>query len=40
MQMLDKFGFEFTWNVITITALVGVAILFLLMLLLKNEKSV
>jgi predicted MFS family arabinose efflux permease len=40
MQMLDKFGFEFTWNVITITALVGVAILFLLMVLLKNEKSV
>jgi predicted MFS family arabinose efflux permease len=40
MQMLDKFGFEFTWNVITIIALVGVAILFLLMVLLKNEKSV
>jgi predicted MFS family arabinose efflux permease len=40
MQMLDKFGFEFTWNVITITALAGVAILFLLMLLLKNEKRV
>jgi predicted MFS family arabinose efflux permease len=40
MQMLDKFGFEFTWNVITVIALVGVAILFLLMVLLKNEKSV
>jgi len=40
MQMLDKFGFEFTWNVITILALVGVAILFLLMVLLKNEKRV
>lgn len=40
MQMLDKFGFEFTWNVITILALVGVAILFLLMVLLKNEKIV
>lgn len=38
MQMLDKFGFEFTWNVITILALVGVAISFLLMVLLKNEK--
>ena len=40
MQMLDKYGFEFTWNIITIIALVGVAILFLLMILLKNEKSI
>jgi len=40
MQMLDKYGFEFTWNIITIIALVGVAILFLLMVLLKNEKSI
>ena len=39
MQMLDKFGFEFTWNVITILALVGVAILFLLMVFLENEKN-
>jgi predicted MFS family arabinose efflux permease len=40
MQMVDKFGYEFTWNFITIFALVGVAILFLLMIILKKEKSI
>ncbi|MFT6870610.1 MAG: putative MFS family arabinose efflux permease [Paraglaciecola sp.] len=39
MQMIDKFGFEFTWNAITIFALLGVAILFLLTLMLKKEKA-
>lgn len=39
MQMIDKFGFEFTWNAITIFALLGVAILFLLTLILKKEKA-
>jgi|TARA_B110000902_G_C14242409_1_gene562935 predicted MFS family arabinose efflux permease len=39
MQMIDKFGFEFTWNAITIFALLGVAILFLLILMLKKEKA-
>jgi predicted MFS family arabinose efflux permease len=39
MQMVDRFGYEFTWNVITIFALVGVAILFLLMIILKKEKA-
>jgi predicted MFS family arabinose efflux permease len=40
MQLIDKFGYEFTWNMITIFAFVGVAILFLLMKLLKKEKVV
>lgn len=39
MQMVDKFGFEYTWNAITVFALIGVVILFLLMLLLKREKA-
>lgn len=39
MQMIDKFGFEFTWNAITIFALLGVAILFFLTLMLKKEKA-
>jgi predicted MFS family arabinose efflux permease len=39
MQLIDKFGFEFTWNAITIFALLGVVILFLLMKLLKKEKA-
>ncbi|MDD7913467.1 MDR family MFS transporter [Polaribacter ponticola] len=40
MQMVDKYGFEFTWNMITIFALIGVAILFWLLILLKKEKTV
>lgn len=40
MQMIDAFGFEFTWNAITIFALLGVVILFLLTLILKKEKAV
>ena len=40
MQMVDKYGFEFTWNVITVFALIGVVILFWLLLLLKKEKVV
>lgn len=40
MQMVDKYGFEFTWNVITVFALVGVVILFWLLVLLKKEKVV
>lgn len=39
MQLIDKFGFEFTWNAITIFALIGVAILFLLIKLLKKEQA-
>jgi MFS family permease len=39
MQMIAKFGYEFTWNVITIFALLGVAVLFLLMILLQKEKT-
>lgn len=39
MQLIDQFGFEFTWNAITIFALLGVVILFLLMTLLKKEKA-
>jgi predicted MFS family arabinose efflux permease len=37
MQMVNKFGFEFTLNVLTILGLVGVGILFLLMRILKQE---
>ncbi|UAM98687.1 MFS transporter [Polaribacter litorisediminis] len=39
MQLIDKFGFEFTWNAITIFALIGVAILLLLIKLLKKEQA-
>jgi predicted MFS family arabinose efflux permease len=39
MQMVDKFGFEFTWNFISILALVGVFILMILLKVLKNEKQ-
>lgn len=38
MQMIAAFGFEFTWNVITLFALLGVVILFLLTRMLKQEK--
>ena len=37
MQMVNKFGFEFTLNALTILGLVGVGILFLLMRILKQE---
>ncbi|SDT93812.1 Predicted arabinose efflux permease, MFS family [Polaribacter sp. Hel1_33_78] len=39
MQMISKFGYKFTWNVMTILAMVGVLILFLLMTFLKKEKD-
>ena len=39
MQMVAKYGYEFTWNVITALALVGVLILLWLMRVLKNEKQ-
>jgi predicted MFS family arabinose efflux permease len=39
MQMVNKYGFEFTWNIITIFALIGVGILFWLIVILKNEKA-
>ena len=38
MQMVNKFGYEFTWNFITILALVGVFILLILLKVLKKEK--
>lgn len=37
MQMIAKFGFEFTWYFTTILALIGVFILFILMKTLKKE---
>jgi predicted MFS family arabinose efflux permease len=40
MQMIAEYGFEFTWNAITLFALLGVAILFLLMFSLKKEKKI
>ncbi|MCH3882861.1 MULTISPECIES: MDR family MFS transporter [Tenacibaculum] len=39
MQMVAKFGYEFTWSVITVLALIGVFVLFWLMRVLKNEKG-
>jgi len=39
MQMIDKFGYEFTWNFITILALIGVLILLYLVHVLKKEKT-
>ncbi|MDP5105672.1 MAG: MFS transporter [Polaribacter sp.] len=38
MHLVAKFGFEFTLNFLTIIGLIGVAILFWLMILLKKEK--
>ncbi|MGJ8745489.1 MDR family MFS transporter [Polaribacter sp.] len=38
MQMVAKFGFEFTINMITIFALFGVFVLFILMRILKKEQ--
>ncbi|QTE23788.1 MFS transporter [Polaribacter cellanae] len=40
MQMVDKFGFETTLNVLTIFALVGVFILWFLIKILKKEKEI
>ncbi|MEE9407095.1 MAG: MFS transporter [Polaribacter sp.] len=37
MQMIAEFGYEFTWNVITVFALVGVLTLLFLMKVLKKE---
>ncbi|MCL7753804.1 MFS transporter [Polaribacter sp. Z022] len=39
MQMVDEFGFEFTWYTTTIFALVGVLILMYLLRVLKNEEA-
>jgi predicted MFS family arabinose efflux permease len=39
MQMIDKFGFETAWNIMTIIAFIGVIILYILMRVLKNEKQ-
>jgi predicted MFS family arabinose efflux permease len=38
MQMIAKYGFEFTWNFMMILALVGVAILLILLRVLKKEQ--
>ncbi len=38
MQMIDHYGYEFTWNFMTIFSLAGVAILLLLLRTLKKEK--
>jgi predicted MFS family arabinose efflux permease len=39
MQMVDKFGFEMTWNIMTAIAFVGVIIFSILMRVLKKEKE-
>ncbi len=38
MQLVDKFGFETTWNIITGLAVIGVITLYILMRVLKKEK--
>lgn len=38
MQLVDKFGFETTWNIIIALSIIGVIILYFLMRMLKNEK--
>jgi predicted MFS family arabinose efflux permease len=38
MQLVGKFGFETTWNIMTLIALIGVLLLVLLMKVLKKEK--
>lgn len=39
LQLVDKFGFEMTWNIMTIISLVGIIILYMLMRVLKKEKE-
>lgn len=38
MQMIEKFGYPFTWNFMTVLALIGVATLLILLKILKREK--
>jgi predicted MFS family arabinose efflux permease len=38
MQLIDKFGYEFTWSFMTVFAMIGVAILVFLLRILKKEK--
>lgn len=38
MQLVDKFGFVTTWNIIIALSIIGVIILYFLMRMLKNEK--
>jgi hypothetical protein len=38
MQMVDAFCFKFVWNFITVLALIGVIILFVLFQVLKKEE--
>lgn len=40
IQMVDKYGYEFTWNFITILSLGGVFILLILLKVLKKESAV
>ena len=39
MQLVDNIGFDNTWTIITLLSFVGVLCLFLLMRILKKEKS-
>lgn len=39
MQFIDKFGYQFTWNALTLFAILGVLILLYLVNMLKKEKS-
>lgn len=39
MQMIAKYGYEFTWNFLTIFALIGVFMLIVLLKVLNNEKK-
>lgn len=39
MQMIDRYGYEFTWNFMTIFSLIGVIVLLFLLRILKKEKK-
>lgn len=38
MQLINKYGYEFAWNFMTIFALIGVTILLLLLIVIKKQK--
>jgi len=39
MQLIDKFGFDNTWNIMTVASVLGLLSLLLLMRVVKNEKA-
>jgi type VI protein secretion system component VasF len=39
MLLIDEYGYTFTWSLMAIFAMLGVVVLFILLLMLKKEKS-